>query len=278
MSEAVDPKDAVEVGATAAIEVGKAAAPAVVAGTGLTVAAGSVATAALIATLLPGALGMAWQAWTTRYHRRALNLLEAIKAEWAADAGVTAEEVAGKLDAEAQQNPDFADAISRAVRALMDAPSERAAVALGVLVAEYGREEKSADAFFRGVVRLFSELDNAELDELTGVLEWLLATVKREGVIVCAVDSKQGPDKKWARIPWTISIQVDDPEQPHLPHQKSERATYEVHPANGERLLHVLKWAGLAYEQASGGFGGSPPLADVRRSVADRLARLLRVA
>lgn len=51
-----------------------------------------------------------------------------------------------------------------------------------------------------------------------------------------------------------------------------------INPKEGERLLHVLKWSGLAFEQAARGPGGAPPQADVRRTTVARITELLRAS
>lgn len=257
--------EATELALTLAVEVGKEMAPAALGGPmGLAVGA------------VPGVVGFAWDRWRGRCARRVEKLVETLKREWAADAGMTPEEVAARLEVEAKNNSDFAETISRSVRALIDAPSERAAVALGVLVADYGRLKRRPDVFLRGVVRLVCDLEDVEIDELAAVLDWVLATVKREAIILRALDSKQKPDKTWERIPWTMDIHLDDPDQPDLSHRRGDRAVCPIHPTDGERLLHVLKWSGLGFEQVTGGLGGVPPMADLRRTTVERLVRILK--
>lgn len=249
---------------------------------GLAVGAGATATAIVLAALLvaffPPALAAVTEVGVRRMKARGDRLFETIVDAWARDEEKTPEEVAGLLEA-AKDDPNVADAIWRVVRGLMEAPTDVAAVPLGLLAAEYARDKRAADAFFRGTVRLLSDASEREIDELARILSWVAASTRRREVVLTATDMEER-DRTWHSIPWRLYVRPDDPDQPELPHQGRDGAdiNYDPSPEDGERLLFLLKSAGLAYEQTSGGLGGGVPQAVLRRAVVERLAALLRAA
>ncbi len=237
------------------------------------------ALAATLITLFPPALAAFTEVGARRMRGRADRYFRSIVDNWAKDAGITHSEVAGILEAH-KEDPNVSDAVWRAIRVLMDAPNEAAAVPLGVLTAEYARDKRPADQFFRGTVRLLSELSSAECQELLGVLDWTLAHSRRPRVMVMARNEEKvsGGKDMWRQIPWTLSFRQDSPDNPDEPDRSRDGVvyTYDQHPADAERLFFLLKTNGLARESGVSFMGGTPPNIDLERSIAQRLATLLR--
>lgn len=135
----------------------------------------TLAIAAGLVAIFPPVVAALSEVGIRRMRARADRFYASIVENWATDNEMTAEEVAGKLEAH-KEDPNVADAIWRAVRRLMDAPNDDAAVPLGVLAAEYARDKRPANAFFRGTTRLLTELSPAESRDLQRLVYWTLET------------------------------------------------------------------------------------------------------
>lgn len=219
------------------------------------------ALAAVLVALFPSALAAVTEAGARRLKARAERFYESIVDAWAADGSTTREEIAGKLEA-AKDDPDIADAIWRAIRGLMDAPNDAAAVPLGVLAAEYAKEGRPADAFFRGCVRLLQELSEAEHAELRALLKWVTTATARESVDLVA---------RRGAIDAALDQHVQEPGVDGRPEMRTD-TTAVSDPA---RLFDLLTANGLAVQLRHARFDVSLPEIMVRRSIATRLLTIL---
>lgn len=223
-----------------------------------------VAAMALAALFQPVVAAMT-EASLRRLKARADRFYKSVVESWANDENLTVEEVAGRLEAR-RDDPDVADAVWRAVRGLMDAPNDAAAIPLGVLAADYARQGRKVDVFFRGTVRLLSELSAGEMVELRDLLVWVLRSTQREQVLILAYD-KWMTEGERKQIPWRIIVKADEPEQARL--------VYDEHPTDGYRLLTLLTSNGLARDPRGSYYDTSPVEAEVERPAMERLVRLL---
>jgi hypothetical protein len=226
----------------------------------------------MFVALLPGGLALATEAAARRFRARGERLYRTIIEEWARDSGKTPEEVAGRLE-ELKDDAAASDAIWRSVRALMDTPNSNAAVSLGVLTAEYLRDERPADAFFRGIVRLLSDLAEDEAAEMRRMLGWALEQTRRPRFDLWASDFAEWKGGKSRRVPWFVAVRPDDPLAP----EEADGGNWiqlPQPPASAGRLFALLKASGVGLEAAvdvmgPGIFGG------MDRPVAERLVRIL---
>ncbi|WP_438035104.1 hypothetical protein [Sorangium sp. So ce204] len=124
-----------------------------------------------LATVLPFAVaGVFWTAmnWKRIEAERFWNTL---RERWACDDDISREEVAGILESRAEE-PAVRETIMRSVRALMDQVDSTSTVPLAALALEYLRDPANKpDSFFRGSVRLLSDLAADELEELRSMLD-----------------------------------------------------------------------------------------------------------
>jgi hypothetical protein len=264
----IEPEDAEEIVATVAAGVGA-----------LVAAAVSGPLAAVGAAVLPPVFGKAAKAAVRAKEKRVRKVIaEAIK-QRAKDENVTEEEIAARLEAKIDDEGNLGDAIWRVARAAFETTNPEVALPLAILLADYGFRGEPADAFFRGVVRLLTEASTRELRDLSGVLNWVLRVTKRNNVLLHAIGQKEGPKGIWRAVPWKLELRVDDPDQPELSHRgHGEGLDLESDPVeDGERLVHLLKSSGLAYEYTGGMIGGGVPQADLRRPTIERLSQLLRL-
>jgi hypothetical protein len=254
---------------------------------------GAPAAAALVAALLalfPAGVAMVTEAAARRMRARGDRFWETIVDTWARDDGMTREKVAALLEAR-KDDADVSDAIWRAVRALMDAPTDAAAVPLGVLAAEYARNARAADTFFRGTVRLLSELTESEVADLSGLLGWVLSSTCRSRVTVLANDLEehkrppevvQGvlrPATTYERVLWYVQLRRDDPDRPGEPDNVAQDAwiRFAIPPQDAGRLFTLLKASGLGAEPSMGVFGPAI-LLELQRATVERLDRILRAS
>jgi hypothetical protein len=231
---------------------------------------------------------MMTEAAAKRMRARGDRFWETIVDTWARNDNTTHEEVAALLEAR-KDDPDVSDAIWRAVRALMDAPNDAAAVPLGVLAAEYARHACPADTFFRGTVRLLSELAESEVAELRDLLGWVLRSTQRARVTLLASDTEEHqrpaqvvagalrPATTYERVPWYIKLRRDHPDRPEEPDNESNDAWTRIAspPQDAGRLFTVMKATGLGAEPTTGVFGAAV-LLELDRATGERLDRILR--
>lgn len=225
------------------------------------------AAAMVLAALFPPVLAALTEASARRLKARADNFFQSVVDSWANDEDITTEEVAARLDAR-RDDPNVNDAIWRAVRGLMDAPNEAAAIPLGVLAAEYAREKQKADVFFRGAVRLLSDLSAEETAELEALLSWVLKSTQRPKVLVLA-RNKTMNSGKIEETPWRITTALDVPTQGEI--------VFEKQVEDAGRLLTLLTTNGLARDPRGSYYDSSPVEAEFERQTAARLARILAV-
>lgn len=223
--------------------------------------------AMVLAALFPPVLAALTEASARRLKARADNFVHSIVNSWSNDANITAEEVAAQLEAR-REEPSVNDAIWRAVRGLMDAPNESAAIPLGVLAAEYARKGRKADIFFRGTVRLLSELSEDEFAELRALLSWLLESTQSTKILVLAYN-KDMIDGKVQEIPWKVLVRRKE--------SKPEELIHRAHIEDAGRLLILLTANGLAADPRGSYFDFSPIEAELERQTVARLAHLLSV-
>lgn len=217
--------------------------------------------AATALAVLPQILGAVAERWKRRMQVRAERFLQTIIDTWARDEDKTPDEVAGLLEARTA-DPDVADAIWRAVRGLMEAPNDAAAVPLGILVAGYTREKRPADAFFRGVVRLLQDLEGSEIQELRQLLYWVASTTGRAEVELVA---RRGAVDT-ARDEFVDLVGVDG---------MTEKRVHTTVVSDPERLFALLAGNGLAISRPHARFDVALPEIALRRSVVERLLHIL---
>ncbi|WP_437631714.1 hypothetical protein [Sorangium sp. So ce854] len=224
-------------------------------------ATSALAFAALLVAIFPPVLAAMTEAGVRRMKMRGDRFFNKIVDEWARDEEKTHEEIAGQLEA-AKDDPNVADAIWRAVRGLMEAPNDAAAIPLGVLVAEYTREKRAADAFFRGVVRLLQELEASEFDELRKLLDWVTSTTKRAEVDLVARNGAVDA----ALDDFVHDVNVDG---------EPDKRTMTDAVSDPGRMFGLLTANGLAVSLPGMRFDVSLPEITLRRVTAQRLLRLL---
>lgn len=239
------------------------------------------AIAAVVATLLPPVVMAMTEASARRLKNRGDRFWRSLVADWVRNSDLTQEEVAGRLESK-KDDPAVSDAIWRAVRGMMEAPNEKAAVVLGVLAAQYSRDGRRADAFFRGTVRVLSDLSDEEADELSSMLSWALSSSEGDRIFLIAQDREQ-VDGRWQMIPWRVELLKE-----YLPDQATElrnsgairESLYLRCPhsfTEPERLFSLLKIHGLALDSDyNPTWGGAPPNMELVRTSAQRLLSLLR--
>lgn len=226
-----------------------------------TAASGVLALAAVLVAVFPPVLALMTEAGARRMKGRADRFFDTIVKEWARDEERTPEEVAGRLE-DAKDDPNVADAIWRSVRGLMEAPNEAAAVPLGVLAAEYMRDKRAADAYFRGVVRVFQELEATEFDELRGLLRWVTTATNRAEVEIVA---------RSGAVDAALDEFANDPGVDGQPEKRTSVAVV----SDPDRLFSLLTTNGLAVSRPGMRMDTGLPEIILRRDTAARLLRLL---
>lgn len=78
----------------------------------------------------------------------------------------TPQEVQGRIEAALSESDDAREAVWTAAKELIDAITLEAVEVIGSITAEYLREQRAVDIFFRGAVRMLADLSSAELREL----------------------------------------------------------------------------------------------------------------
>lgn len=82
----------------------------------------------------------------------------------------TPQEVQGLIAAKIKENPKAKETIWAAAKAILETISDEAAEVIGSLTAEYVRDGKGPDPFFRGAVRVLADLSTEELEVLQLIL------------------------------------------------------------------------------------------------------------
>jgi hypothetical protein len=262
----VTARDVASTGAAMTVAAGKAMA---LDPTGATLLVG------VLLAFLPPAVALATEAGGRRLKERADRFFETLAKTWALDEGKTIEEVAATLEARIEKDPKASDAVWRAVRGLLEAPTEEATVVLGALAAEYIRDEAKADHFFRSVVRLMGDADGDELRELLAVLDWTLATTLQQKWALEAHDVERRGEQ-WAAIPWTMRLRLDLPMSTEVV-SGPDGADWPGRPRDGQRLIGLLRSSGLGTDPGLAIVGKAAPGAELTRPVTTRLVRLLRL-
>lgn len=228
-----------------------------------------VVAAALLVALFPQVIAAFSEVAMRRMRKRADLFYRSIVDRWARDANITEAEVAGLLEAH-KEDPNIADAVWRAVRELMEAPSDDAAIPLGVIAADYARSGRAADSFFRGVVRLLSELSSLEMSELRELLNWLhnKTASERFDVVARNLEIASSDRESWKEVPWSVSL-----------HNRASGSEKEVRfpgkLSDAGRLIVLLKANGLATESGMSFWDYNPPSAELQRGIVERLIGLL---
>lgn len=107
------------------------------------------------------------RAWVgNRRSRRLASWWESVVTASGSTPEATAERIRARLD-----EPAVGETILQAVRRLEDFVDDAAIPALGALTAEYLREDRKPDAFFRGTVRVLSDCDAVDIAALRYVVE-----------------------------------------------------------------------------------------------------------
>lgn len=229
----------------------------------------ALAMAAVLVALFPPLVAAISEAGIRRMRSRADRFFQTVVDTWAKDADMTATEVTGLLEAH-KEDPHVAEAIWRAVRSLMDAPSDHAAIPLGVLAADYTREKRQADAFFRGTVRLLADLSAEEISEFFQIIGWTLSHTKgtRVDFIARDVEINSSDRATWKIVPWTLALRDSGA-------GSESEILYPGTATDAGRLLYLLKTTGLARESSVRFFDYNPPTAELERHILERLLRVL---
>ncbi|WP_437998251.1 hypothetical protein WMF26_48380 [Sorangium sp. So ce185] len=257
---------------TGAIEAAKLSSSAVL------VAFASNPAVAALATVMPVVLSGLW--WTGMHWKRieAERLWRRITDDWAASEDVTREEIEGRIAARAEE-PAVREVIMRSVRALMEQVDSATTVPLGALAQEYLRDPvNKPDAFFRGAVRVLSEIDGGELNELREMLDWVLRTTSRDEVEIRAwnleVRSRLPGFDELQAEPWVLVTLVDDVVADEPWEREDARITF-ARVSEPERIFQLLQANGLALPGRATVAGAAPPHIRVPRLTAARFRRTL---
>jgi hypothetical protein len=169
-------------------------------------------------------------------------------------AGKTPQEIEGILEAN-KDKPWARETVLESVRRLLESVCDEAAPALGALTAEYLREAREPDAFFRGAARALADFDKNELLDLRELLKDLAgldaATMTVEEIHVSGVPQLH---VSFATPEVSDDVVVDDQVAKEV--SEVEPKAQFTSPASFLRVAHVLKVNGLARDNL-GGFWGS---------------------
>lgn len=100
-------------------------------------------------------------------------------------------EVQGLIEAKIKESSEAKESVWSAAKAILDAISDEAAEVIGSITAEYIRDEKGPDPFFRGAVRVLADLSSADLELLRRIVA-LAVNKDYEGRFVGLTVSKTG--------------------------------------------------------------------------------------
>jgi hypothetical protein len=238
--------------------------------------------------VLPEAVGTLMANHAERIRARTARGWRALLEAYAPGEDMTPEQAAAELEG-LKDDPNVADAMWRLVRGFMEAPNDAAAEPLGVLAAEYVRLRRPADTFFRGTVRLLSEITETEVADLRGLLGWVLSSTRRSRVTVLTNDleeHKRPPEvvqgvlrsaTTYERVPWYVQLRRDDPDRPEEADNVAQDAwiRFATPPQDAGRLFTLLKASGLGAEPSMGVMGPAI-LVELQRATVERLDRILR--
>ncbi len=167
-------------------------------------------------------------AWMRDRRKRKFKVwLESIVAAGGAGPGIDAERFRARLDEDVAAGETFL----QAARRLEDFVHDEAIPFLGALTAEYLRDNRKPDAYFRGASRMLADCDPQDIEDIRIVLRAAQAL----GVNVVFGCSIEGPGMLPVMRPDSRSVEPAD--------------LHRVPPTvNGERVLHLLGRNGLARE------------------------------
>jgi hypothetical protein len=147
------------------------------------------------------------------------------------------EDLQGFVRDRLENDPAARNALFESLRNLSNALDDSVVPALADLTAEYLREHKPADAFFRGVQRVLSDLTAGEFESLRDLM-----------VAVAAIPVSKR----------TITLsQHGDPKLVHYStsHRREPIGSFGPHT---QRIFHLLKVNGLGADFQGGSFGAQP--------------------
>jgi hypothetical protein len=249
----------------------KEAATAVVNAAG-TIAAGALAVGATPATSVGLAVGAGLitavtgrlTGWQSRKRERRVVAWIGAYVEGSPD--LDPELVEAEIHAKAEHNPVIQEVILEGARAIDEALADVVLPTLARLTRSYRVSERPADAFFRGVRRMLSDLDGEEFAAFTLLIKRLLSDDRVDTVeyFRLEIEGKTGEVERWHV--------VTTPEGK----QGGERMTCGDIP-HALRLFHLLKVNGLGADSSVGGFsaGAGPEIVHIQSAILKRLAAVV---
>jgi hypothetical protein len=166
------------------------------------------------------------------------------------------------------QDPRKKSAILESLRALSQALDDAVIPALAALTAEYLREGKSPDAFFRGTARLLTDISAEELNSLRSFVRALIEA------------EYKGPSFEVHYLPTgydgkdIVRLKLPNPDEKGQPMYEVLKATMPY----GLRLFSLLKTQHLGRDNLSGFYdvASGPQVLWIERDVVYRLGGLLK--
>lgn len=183
-----------------------------------------------------------------RMQNRAQKLWEKIVAN---SASKSEEEIANEINLHADE-PYIYETIVQSVQKLLEAADDSVVPSLGVLAAEYLREEKRPDSFFRGLSQLLCDLSNEEFTDFQELIAVFYSAPVVSEAIEAHISLKlyEGPGNNTLYL----GIRKDTGITPSG--FQSDFLWYEPI-AHMQRLFHLLKSHHLAQDNAQIDFGTS---------------------
>lgn len=163
----------------------------------------SVAAATALVSLFPIAVMLATNRYFTDQKRRVDRWWKAVCERLGEDPEAVRNEAEARAD-----DPETAKVIAQSARELLNALDDAVVPALAALTAEYIKERKPADSFFRGFSRVLSEISANQLDILkTFVVNATALLPKEESIFTVACrPTDEGPAGTFALITDTPDI------------------------------------------------------------------------
>ncbi|OJH33994.1 hypothetical protein BON30_45935 [Cystobacter ferrugineus] len=170
--------------------------------------------------------------------------------------------------------PLFQEVVLENLRSLDEALDDAVVPALARLMRMYVTESRRADAFFRGVRRLLSDLTGDEYADLCSLIRWAveLASYGNQDVVELEYVMRDG-----ATAPTLLGRQ-SGPTPPGFVVGKPPPSETMGEMPSAQRLFHLLRVNGLGFEGSSvGPFPGAGPPSRIvfHRDVVVRMQKVL---
>lgn len=170
-----------------------------------------------------------------------------------------------------KHDPRKKSAILESLRALSQALDDAVIPALAALTAEYIRDDKAADGFFRGITRLLSDISAEELDSLRSLVRALMdADYKGPSLEVHYLPATPGYS---GEAPDAVRLKLPGPSENGQPVYEALKARVP----HGMRLFHLLKTYNIGRDNPGGFYDitSGPQVLRIDMDVVRRLDGLL---